>query len=232
MFLEVKNLTKSYGEGDNRVKVLEDVSLDINKGEICSLLGPSGSGKSTLLNLIGGLESADGGDIIIDSLTISKLRDKELGEYRRHELGFIFQFYNLIPDLSVKENIEIGSAIVSDSMDLKELISALGLEDQCDKLPNQLSGGQQQRCAIGRALIKKPALLICDEPTGALDYKTSKEILTLICDINKKYDTTIIIATHNEAISQIAHRTIRLRDGKIHENITNDHIIAASELTW
>ena len=232
MFLEVKNLTKSYGEGDNRVKVLEDVSLDINKGEICSLLGPSGSGKSTLLNLIGGLESADGGDIIIDSLTISKLRDKELGEYRRHELGFIFQFYNLIPDLSVKENIEIGSAIVSDSMDLKELISALGLEDQCDKLPNQLSGGQQQRCAIGRALIKKPALLICDEPTGALDYKTSKEILTLICDINKKYDTTIIIATHNEAISQIAHRTIRLRDGKIHENIANDHIIAASELTW
>ena len=232
MFLEVKNLTKSYGEGDNRVKVLEDVSLDINKGEICSLLGPSGSGKSTLLNLIGGLESADGGDIIIDSLTISKLRDKELGEYRRHELGFIFQFYNLIPDLSVKENIEIGSAIVSDSMDLKELISALGLEDQCDKLPNQLSGGQQQRCAIGRALIKKPALLICDEPTGALDYKTSKEILTLICDINKKYDTTIIIATHNEAISQIAHRTIRLRDGKIHENITNDHIIAASELNW
>lgn len=232
MFLEVKNLTKSYGEGDNRVKVLEDVSLDINKGEICSLLGPSGSGKSTLLNLIGGLESADGGDIIIDSLTISKLRDKELGEYRRHELGFIFQFYNLIPDLSVKENIEIGSAIVSDSMCLRELIAALGLEDQCDKLPNQLSGGQQQRCAIGRALIKKPALLICDEPTGALDYKTSKEILTLICDINKKYDTTIIIATHNEAISQIAHRTIRLRDGKIHENITNDHIIAASELTW
>lgn len=232
MFLEVKNLTKSYGEGDNRVKVLEDVSLDINKGEICSLLGPSGSGKSTLLNLIGGLESADGGDIIIDGLKISKLKDKELGEYRRHELGFIFQFYNLIPDLSVKENIEIGSAIVSDSMDLKELISALGLEDQCDKLPNQLSGGQQQRCAIGRALIKKPALLICDEPTGALDYKTSKEILTLICDINKKYDTTIIIATHNEAISQIAHRTIRLRDGKIHENITNDHIIAASELTW
>lgn len=232
MFLEVKNLTKSYGEGDNRVKVLEDVSLDINKGEICSLLGPSGSGKSTLLNLIGGLESADGGDIIIDGLTISKLKDKELGEYRRNDLGFIFQFYNLIPDLSVKENIEIGSAIVSDSMCLRELIAALGLEDQCDKLPNQLSGGQQQRCAIGRALIKKPALLICDEPTGALDYKTSKEILTLICDINKKYDTTIIIATHNEAISQIAHRTIRLRDGKIHENITNDHIIAASELTW
>lgn len=232
MFLEVKNLTKSYGEGDNRVKVLEDVSLDINKGEICSLLGPSGSGKSTLLNLIGGLERADGGDIIIDGLTISKLKDKELGEYRRNDLGFIFQFYNLIPDLSVKENIEIGSAIVSDSMCLRELIAALGLEDQCDKLPNQLSGGQQQRCAIGRALIKKPALLICDEPTGALDYKTSKEILTLICDINKKYDTTIIIATHNEAISQIAHRTIRLRDGKIHENITNDHIIAASELTW
>lgn len=232
MFLEVRNLTKSYGETDNKIKVLEDISLDIEKGEICSLLGPSGSGKSTLLNLIGGLERADSGNIVINGRTISKLKDKQLGEYRRSELGFIFQFYNLIPDLSVKENIEIGSAIVSDSMDLGELLAALGLEDQCDKLPNQLSGGQQQRCAIGRALIKKPALLICDEPTGALDYKTSKEILTLICDINKKFNTTIIIATHNEAISQIAHRTIRLRDGKIHENIKNEHIIAASELNW
>ena len=232
MFLEVRNLTKSYGENDNNVKVLEDISLDIEKGEICSLLGPSGSGKSTLLNLIGGLERADTGDIVINGRTISKLKDKQLGEYRRNDLGFIFQFYNLIPDLSVKENIEIGSAIVTETLDLGELLAALGLEDQCDKLPNQLSGGQQQRCAIGRALIKKPSLLICDEPTGALDYKTSKEILTLICDINKKFNTTIIIATHNEAISHIAHRTIRLRDGKIHENITNDHIIAASELTW
>ena len=232
MFLEVRNLTKSYGENDNNVKVLDDISLDIEKGEICSLLGPSGSGKSTLLNLIGGLERADTGDIVINGRTISKLKDKQLGEYRRNDLGFIFQFYNLIPDLSVKENIEIGSAIVTETLDLGELLAALGLEDQCDKLPNQLSGGQQQRCAIGRALIKKPSLLICDEPTGALDYKTSKEILTLICDINKKFNTTIIIATHNEAISHIAHRTIRLRDGKIHENITNDHIIAASELTW
>lgn len=232
MFLEVRNLTKSYGENDNNIKVLDDISLDIEKGEICSLLGPSGSGKSTLLNLIGGLERADTGDIVINGRTISKLKDKQLGEYRRNDLGFIFQFYNLIPDLSVKENIEIGSAIVTETLDLGELLVALGLEDQCDKLPNQLSGGQQQRCAIGRALIKKPSLLICDEPTGALDYKTSKEILTLICDINKKFNTTIIIATHNEAISHIAHRTIRLRDGKIHENITNDHIIAASELTW
>lgn len=232
MFLEVRNLTKSYGENDNNIKVLDDISLDIEKGEICSLLGPSGSGKSTLLNLIGGLERADTGDIVINGRTISKLKDKQLGEYRRNDLGFIFQFYNLIPDLSVKENIEIGSAIVTETLDLGELLTPLGLEDQCDKLPNQLSGGQQQRCAIGRALIKKPSLLICDEPTGALDYKTSKEILTLICDINKKFNTTIIIATHNEAISHIAHRTIRLRDGKIHENITNDHIIAASELTW
>lgn len=232
MFLEVRNLTKSYGENDNKVKVLEDISLDIEKGEICSLLGPSGSGKSTLLNLIGGLERADSGDIVINGRTISKLKDKQLGEYRRNDLGFIFQFYNLIPDLSVKENIEIGSAIVTETLNLGELLAALGLEDQCDKLPNQLSGGQQQRCAIGRALIKKPSLLICDEPTGALDYKTSKEILTLICDINKEFDTTIIIATHNEAISHIAHRTIRLRDGEIHENITNDHIISASELTW
>lgn len=232
MFLEVRNLTKSYGENDNNIKVLDDISLDIEKGEICSLLGPSGSGKSTLLNLIGGLERGDTGDIVINGRTISKLKDKQLGEYRRNDLGFIFQFYNLIPDLSVKENIEIGSAIVTETLDLGELLAALGLEDQCDKLPNQLSGGQQQRCAIGRALIKKPSLLICDEPTGALDYKTSKEILTLICDINKKFNTTIIIATHNEAISHIAHRTIRLRDGKIHENITNDHIIAASELTW
>ena len=212
MFLQVKSLTKCYGEGDNRVKVLDSISFDIEKGKICTLLGPSGSGKSTLLNAVGGLEKIDGGEIVID--------------------GFVFQFYNLIPDLSVRENIEVGAAICSDTLNLKELIDALGLTEHQDKLPNQLSGGQQQRCAIGRALIKKPNLLVCDEPTGALDYKTSKEILSLISKINKEYGTTIIIATHNEAISAIAHRTIRLRDGKIHKDTVNSNVIDAALIEW
>lgn len=232
MFLQVKSLTKYYGEGDNRVKVLDSISFDIEKGKICTLLGPSGSGKSTLLNAVGGLEKIDGGEIVIDGENIAAMKDKQVGEYRRNHLGFVFQFYNLIPDLSVRENIEVGAAICSDTLNLKELIDALGLTEHQDKLSNQLSGGQQQRCAIGRALIKKPNLLVCDEPTGALDYKTSKEILSLISKINKEYGTTIIIATHNEAISAIAHRTIRLRDGKIHKDTVNSNVIDAALIEW
>ncbi|XVG96137.1 ABC transporter ATP-binding protein [Eubacteriales bacterium KG127] len=232
MFVKIKNLTKSYGEKDNKIKVLDNISFEIEKGQICSLLGPSGSGKSTLLNAIGGLEKVDKGDIIINGENIAILNEKKVGEYRRNHLGFIFQFYNLIPDLNVRENIEIGSAIVSSSMNLDQLLNDLGLKEHQNKLPNQLSGGQQQRCAIGRALIKMPQLLICDEPTGALDYKTSKDILSLISKINQELNTTIIIATHNEAISKLAHRTIRLRDGKIQKNIVNQHICQVEDLEW
>lgn len=232
MFIEVKNLDKIYELGENSIKVLNDVSFQLEKGELCTLLGPSGSGKSTLLNAIGGLEKVERGEIIIDGTDIAKLKNMALTEYRRQKLGFVFQFYNLIPDLNVKENIEVGANISKDPINVEELLNDLGLWEHKDKFPKQLSGGQQQRCAIGRALVKKPAVLLCDEPTGALDYKTSKEILALIERVNKEYKTTIIIATHNEEITGMAKRIVRLKDGKINADIVNENIKSAEELEW
>ena len=232
MFIEVKNLDKIYELGENSIKVLNDVSFQLEKGELCTLLGPSGSGKSTLLNAIGGLEKIERGEIIIDGTDIAKLKNMALTEYRRQKLGFVFQFYNLIPDLNVKENIEVGANISKDPIKVEELLNDLGLWEHKDKFPKQLSGGQQQRCAIGRALVKKPAVLLCDEPTGALDYKTSKEILALIERVNKEYNTTIIIATHNEEITGMAKRIVRLKDGKINADIVNENIKSAEELEW
>lgn len=232
MFIEVKNLDKIYELGENSIKVLNDVSFQLEKGELCTLLGPSGSGKSTLLNAIGGLEKVERGEIIIDGTDIAKLKNMALTEYRRQKLGFVFQFYNLIPDLNVKENIEVGANISKDPIKVEELLNDLGLWEHKDKFPKQLSGGQQQRCAIGRALVKKPAVLLCDEPTGALDYKTSKEILALIERVNKEYNTTIIIATHNEEITGMAKRIVRLKDGKINADIVNENIKSAEELEW
>ena len=232
MFIEVKNLDKIYELGENSIKVLNDVSFQLERGELCTLLGPSGSGKSTLLNAIGGLEKVERGEIIIDGTDIAKLKNMALTEYRRQKLGFVFQFYNLIPDLNVKENIEVGANISKDPIKVEELLNDLGLWEHKDKFPKQLSGGQQQRCAIGRALVKKPAVLLCDEPTGALDYKTSKEILALIERVNKEYKTTIIIATHNEEITGMAKRIVRLKDGKINADIVNENIKSAEELEW
>lgn len=232
MFIEVKSLDKIYELGENSIKVLNDVSFQLEKGELCTLLGPSGSGKSTLLNAIGGLEKVERGEIIIDGTDIAKLKNMALTEYRRQKLGFVFQFYNLIPDLNVKENIEVGANISKDPINVEELLNDLGLWEHKDKFPKQLSGGQQQRCAIGRALVKKPAVLLCDEPTGALDYKTSKEILALIERVNKEYNTTIIIATHNEEITGMAKRIVRLKDGKINADIVNENIKSAEELEW
>lgn len=232
MFIEVKNLDKIYELGENSIKVLNDVSFQLEKGELSTLLGPSGSGKSTLLNAIGGLEKVERGEIIIDGTDIAKLKNMALTEYRRQKLGFVFQFYNLIPDLNVKENIEVGANISKDPINVEELLNDLGLWEHKDKFPKQLSGGQQQRCAIGRALVKKPAVLLCDEPTGALDYKTSKEILALIERVNKEYNTTIIIATHNEEITGMAKRIVRLKDGKINADIVNENIKSAEELEW
>ena len=232
MFIEVKNLDKIYELGENSIKVLNDVSFQLEKGELCTLLGPSGSGKSTLLNAIGGLEKVERGEIIIDGTDIAKLKNMALTEYRRQKLGFVFQFYNLIPDLNVKENIEVGANISKGPIKVEELLNDLGLWEHKDKFPKQLSGGQQQRCAIGRALVKKPAVLLCDEPTGALDYKTSKEILALIERVNKEYNTTIIIATHNEEITGMAKRIVRLKDGKINADIVNENIKNAEELEW
>ena len=232
MFIEVKNLDKIYELGENSIKVLNDVSFQLEKGELCTLLGPSGSGKSTLLNAIGGLEKVERGEIIIDGTDIAKLKNMALTEYRRQKLGFVFQFYNLIPDLNVKENIEVGANISKDPINVEELLNDLGLWEHKDKFPKQLSGGQQQRCAIGRALVKKPAVLLCDEPTGALDYKTSKEILALIERVNKEYNTTIIIATHNEEITGMAKMIVRIKDCKINADIVNENIKSAEELEW
>lgn len=232
MKLKMNNVHKFYGEGDNRIEVLRGINCEVNDGEICVLLGPSGSGKSTLLNIVGGLEVADEGCIDIGEDCTSDMTVNDLTLYRRNHLGFVFQFYNLIPNLTVKENIEVCAYLSKEPLEINELLKTLGLFEHKDKLPSQLSGGQQQRTAIGRALVKKPSLLLCDEPTGALDYKTSKDILELIETINKKYNNTIIIVTHNNAIAKMAHRVLKMHDGRIIENYINDNIVEAKELEW
>lgn len=232
MFLKINNLNKYYGEGDNRNHVLKDVSLEIERSKICVLLGPSGSGKSTLLNIIGGIDNADSGSITIDGDNIETMDEKKLSMYRRNHLGYVFQMYNLIPNLTVKENIEVGAYLSRNPLDTDELIKTLGLWEHKDKLPNQLSGGQQQRTAIGRAIVKNPDILLCDEPTGALDYNTSKEILQLIEKVNEKYGNTIIIVTHNDAIKLMADKVVRLHDGTIRKEYNNDTKVKAVDLEW
>lgn len=232
VFLRVEGLGKGYGEGDARVEVLRNIDVSLSKGEMSVLLGPSGSGKSTFLNIIGGLESADAGRIVIDGYELTKLSSKKVGEYRRNELGFVFQFYNLVPDLTIKENIEVCAHLGKNPLSTKDLLGSLGLWDHRNKLPRQVSGGQQQRCAIGRALVKNPRLLLCDEPTGALDYKTSKEILALIEQVNKEYGCTVVIVTHNDAIKNMATRILRLHDGCLIENSINSEPIPAEQLEW
>lgn len=232
MFLEIKGIKKHYGEGESRVEVLNGIDIEVNKGEIVVLLGPSGSGKSTLLNIIGGIDDADEGYISIDGEKTADMNEKRLTQYRRKHLGYVFQMYNLIPNLTVRENIEVGAYLSDKALDTDEILNTLGLSDHADKKPNQLSGGQQQRTSIGRALIKNPDILLCDEPTGALDYNTSKDILKLIEDVNKKYGNTIIIVTHNDAIKNMADRVIKLRDGMIRKNYLNENKIAAEDLDW
>jgi len=232
MFLTVKDLKKSYGSTSNKVEVLKGINFEVEKGEICVLLGPSGSGKSTLLNIIGGIDDADLGYVSIDSEKTKDMKEKELTRYRRKHLGYVFQMYNLIPNLNVKENIEVGAYLSDSPLDIDELLNTLGLYEHRHKLPNQLSGGQQQRTAIGRAIVKNPDILLCDEPTGALDYHTSKEILKLIEDVNKKYGNTVIMVTHNDAIQNMADRVIKLRDGQIRDNIVNNSKVSAADLEW
>lgn len=232
MFLTVKDLKKSYGSTYNKVEVLKGINFEVEKGEICVLLGPSGSGKSTLLNIIGGIDDADLGYVSIDSEKTKDMKEKELTRYRRKHLGYVFQMYNLIPNLNVKENIEVGAYLSDSPLDINELLNTLGLYEHRHKLPNQLSGGQQQRTAIGRAIVKNPDILLCDEPTGALDYHTSKEILKLIEDVNKKYGNTVIMVTHNDAIQNMADRVIKLRDGQIRDNIVNNSKVSAADLEW
>ncbi len=232
VFLEIKNIKKHFGEGEIRVEVLKGIDIEIEKGEFCVLLGPSGSGKSTLLNIIGGIDAADEGYISINGEKTADMNEKALTLYRRKHLGYIFQMYNLIPNLNIKENIEVGAYLSDNPLDVDDLLKTLGLYEHRHKLPNQLSGGQQQRTAIGRAIVKNPDILLCDEPTGALDYNTSKEILQLIEDVNKKYGNTIIMVTHNDAIKQMADRVVKLRDGMIRKNYLNETKLTAAELDW
>lgn len=231
-FLQISGLKKSFGSGENRTEVLRGLDFTVTKGEICVLLGPSGSGKSTLLNIIGGIDNADSGYIAINGEKTVDMDEKTLTQYRRKHLGYVFQMYNLIPNLNVKENVEVGAYLGDSPLDVDDILKTLGLYEHRHKLPNQLSGGQQQRTSIGRAIVKNPDILLCDEPTGALDYKTSKEILKLIEDVNQKYGNTVIMVTHNDAIKNMADRVIKLRDGMIRKNIVNDVKVPAMELDW
>jgi len=231
-YLEVHGLTKSYGADEARIEVLRGIDVELAKGEVCVLLGPSGSGKSTFLNIVGGLETADSGSIRVGDTVITDMAPADLVEYRRSALGFVFQFYNLVPDLTVTENIEVCQYLSANPLPLDPLLRSLGLWEHRRKFPHEISGGQQQRCAIGRALVKNSGLLLCDEPTGALDYHTSKEILELMEQVNHQYGSTIIIVTHNDAIKNMAHRILRLRDGQLVGNELNGHIMPARELSW
>ena len=232
MFIEINNLKKSFGSDSNRVEVLRGVDFSIEKGDICVLLGPSGSGKSTLLNIIGGIDDADAGYISIGGERMADMNEKKLTAYRRKHLGYVFQMYNLIPNLTVRENIEVGAYLSDRPLDVDELLQTLGLYEHRKKLPNQLSGGQQQRTAIGRAIVKNPDILLCDEPTGALDYNTGKQILQLLQDTCRKDGITVLLITHNSALAPMADRLIRFKSGKVTEITCNAHPTPIAEIEW
>ena len=232
MLLSLKNIHKSFRNGETSIEVLKGIDLDIEKGSVNVMLGPSGSGKSTLLNIIGAIEPVDSGSVVMQGETLEKMKEKALTEYRRKYLGYVFQSYNLIQSLTVRENIEVGAYLGSNPLNSDDLIKSLGLWDHKDKFPVQLSGGQMQRTSIGRAIIKNPALLLCDEPTGALDYGTSKEIIKLLEDINEESKTTILMVTHNTELAKIADRIVTLHDGKIGSDVKNEEKIDATKLNW
>lgn len=235
--IRVKNMYKIYNPGENEVRALDDVSLEINQGEFIAIVGHSGSGKSTFMNMLGCLDTPDSGEYFLDGKDVANLSDNELSDIRNHKIGFIFQGFNLIPNLDALGNVELpliyrGLGKQQRKEIAGEALSKVGLENRMDHRPNQLSGGQQQRVSIGRAIVKNPDILLCDEPTGALDYNTSKEILKLIEDVNKKYGNTIIMVTHNEAIKNMADHVIKLRDGAVRHNDINTNKISADELEW
>ena len=232
MYIEVKNLKKSYGTGDSKVQVLRGVTTEVEQGKMCVIQGTSGSGKSTLLNCIGGLDTIDSGSVVVNGTQIAGMTQDALAEYRRANLGFIFQFYNLVPNLTVRENIQVCQYLTKQPLDMDDLLETLGLSEHQDKFPSQLSGGQQQRCAIARALIKNPALLLCDEPTGALDYLTGKAILALLREMCDKYKMTVIVITHNSALAPMADRVIHLKNGKVDQMFLNEHPQPIQEIEW
>ena len=231
-YIEFNNVTKIYGSGGAQINALSDVSFTIDKGEFCVLLGSSGAGKTTLLNMLGGMDTITSGTIEFDGKDVSKLTKKELVEYRRHDVGFVFQFYNLIPNLTALENVEIAAQLCKNPIPANEALSMVGLSERENNFPAQLSGGEQQRVAIARALAKNPNLLLCDEPTGALDYVTGKAVLKLLYDLSKERKTTVIIITHNQAIAPMADRIIRIKSGKIISNEINRNITPIDEIEW
>ncbi|NYB75315.1 ABC transporter ATP-binding protein [Sedimentibacter hydroxybenzoicus DSM 7310] len=232
MFISAESLCKSYGSGDGKNDVLKNVDISLEKGHIGVILGPSGSGKSTLMNMIGGVDRVDSGSIIVDNDNVAGFDDDALTEYRRKNVGFIFQFYNLVPNLTVSENIEVCANISDSPLRLNEILSIVGLEDKKNRFPRELSGGEQQRVAVARAIVKNPKLLLCDEPTGALDFETSRDVLSLLQKINREFGTTILMITHNIAIGDMAHVVYKLRSGEITEVIRNDEIIPAERIEW
>lgn len=232
MFLKIENLRKSYKTGEVKTEALKGVNMELGEGEIGVILGPSGSGKSTLLNIIGGIDRCDSGKVTVDGIDVTNLTDAQLTDYRRGNIGFIFQFYNLIPNLTVGENIEVVSNISKAPLDTNDVLKAVGMMDKKYRFPRELSGGEQQRVSIARAVVKNPRLLLCDEPTGALDFLTSKEILKLLQQINVDFGTTILMITHNTAISAMANRVYRMRSGEIIEEIINERVIPAERIEW
>ena len=231
-YIQFQNVSKSYGSGNAKTYALSDASFDINKGEFCILLGESGAGKTTLLKLLGGMDTVSGGKIKFNGTEISSLGKRDLIKYRRHEVGFVFQFYNLIPNLTALENVEIAAQLCENPIPAKEAIEMVGLTKRADNFPSQLSGGEQQRVAIARALAKNPRLLLCDEPTGALDYVTGKAVLKMLYELSRKQGTTVVIITHNQAIAPMADRIIRIKSGKIESNKKNSRIIPIDEIEW
>lgn len=231
-YIQFQDVTKSYGTGNARINALEDVTFGIDEGEFCVLLGSSGAGKTTLLNMLGGMDTVSSGEIYFHGKEVSAFKKRELVEYRRHDVGFVFQFYNLIPTLTAKENVEIAAQLCKNPIPAEEALSMVGLSERTGNFPAQLSGGEQQRVAIARALAKNPELLLCDEPTGALDYMTGKSVLKLLHDLSRKRHSTVIIITHNQAIAPMADRIIRIKSGRILSNDINRHVVPIEEIEW
>ena len=231
-YIQFQDVTKSYGTGNARINALEDVTFGIDEGEFCVLLGSSGAGKTTLLNMLGGMDTVSSGEIYFHGKEVSAFKKRELVEYRRHDVGFVFQFYNLIPTLTAKENVEIAAQLCKNPIPAEEALSMVGLSEHTGNFPAQLSGGEQQRVAIARALAKNPELLLCDEPTGALDYMTGKSVLKLLHDLSRERHSTVIIITHNQAIAPMADRIIRIKSGRILSNDINRHVVPIEEIEW
>ena len=231
-YIEFKNIVKEYKMGEVTIKALNNTNFEIEKGELVVIVGPSGAGKTTTLNILGGMDKATSGEVIVDGKEITKLNDKKLIEYRRNDIGFVFQFYNLVQNLTAKENVELATQICSDALDVNEILEKVGLSDRKDNFPAQLSGGEQQRVAIARAIAKNPKLLLCDEPTGALDYKTGKSILKLLQEMARKEKMTVAIITHNGAIAPMADKVIHFKNGTAKKIEKNDKPISIDEIEW